>query len=378
MDNLFTLNACKTYGCRNLGLPSAADYHSPDYRLGYPALHCSACGSYPPLFNDEEFRPWLAAYLTDYAQREGYFCPACYQRDIIRYGYNPKGTQRLQCRRCEKVWTPKLPRPAAIALPRHICSVPLIVPFQGTHEGQKLYVLLSFDAVRGNVLHLSTNFTPFSAGASLRYRWRGTPATQGAAGDIVQRVSQTEAGFLQRSQFDEIQYGSAAPKRNSRGSILRPVIAAHGHFKLLSHRFPEVKTHVIAHECFLRGAAIVAWAKVFRQRQGELWYVEEEINNPASSAPWRLQGKTHHGWWQNPWQLWTQEENQKMTCLLAGASSKNDFTPDLTASRCFTTWLAQRPEFAQSALFSAGRVAQILASLAKQYNAQLTAAAPDG
>lgn len=39
-------------------------------------------------------------------------------------------------------------------------------------------------------------------------------------------------------------------KRHARGNILRPVIAAHGHFKLLSQRFPEVKTHVIAHECF--------------------------------------------------------------------------------------------------------------------------------
>lgn len=34
------------------------------------------------LFNDEEFRPWLAAYLTDYA-RTGLFLPACCQ-DIIR------------------------------------------------------------------------------------------------------------------------------------------------------------------------------------------------------------------------------------------------------------------------------------------------------
>lgn len=97
--------------------------------------------------------------------------------------------------------------------------------------------------------------------------------------------------FLQRSQFDEIQYGSAMQKRHARGNILRPVIAAHGHFKLLSQRFPEVKTHVIAHECFLRGAAIVAWAPLFRQRQGDLWYVEEEIRNPASPAPWQLQGK---------------------------------------------------------------------------------------
>ncbi|MCW7889319.1 hypothetical protein OPU76_02765, partial [Klebsiella pneumoniae] len=25
--------------------------------LGYPALYCAACGSYPPLFNEREFRP---------------------------------------------------------------------------------------------------------------------------------------------------------------------------------------------------------------------------------------------------------------------------------------------------------------------------------
>ncbi|WP_406903800.1 cytoplasmic protein [Klebsiella oxytoca] len=377
METLFTINACKTYGCRNLGLSSAADYRFPDYRLGYPALYCAACGSYPPLFNDDEFRPWLAAYLTDNARRSGYFCPACYRRDIIRYGYNPKGTQRLQCRRCEKVWTPKHHHSPVMESPQHICSVPLIVPFQGHEAGQKLYLLLSFDAVRGNVLHLSSNFTPFPVGASLRYRWRGREAPQGIAGDIVQRISQTEAGFLQRSQFDEIQYGSAAPKRHSRGAILRPVIAAHGHFKLLSHRFPAIKTHIIAHECFLRGAAIVAWAPLFRQRKGELWYVEEEINTPASSAPWRLQGKTHHGWWQNPWQLWTQGENRKMVCQLAGTPDENASTPDLAASRRFTTWLEKRPEFTQSALFSAGRVTQILVSLAQEYNETLTAAAPD-
>ncbi|VEB03207.1 Uncharacterised protein [Klebsiella pneumoniae] len=291
MDTLFTINACKTFGCRNLGLPSAAEYHFPNFRLGYPALYCAACGSYPPLFNEREFRPWLAAYLTDHARRYGYLCPVCYQRDIIRYGRNPQGTQRLQCRHCKKVWTPKFPHIAPIEAPRRICSVPLIAPFQGNAAGQKLYFLLSFDAVRGNVIHLTSNFTPFALGESLRYHWRGGQADREETDDIIQRISLTEMRFLQRSQFDEIQYGSAMQKRHARGNILRPVIAAHGHFKLLSQRFPEVKTHVIAHECFLRGAAIVAWAPLFRQRQGDLWYVEEEIRNPASPAPWQLQGK---------------------------------------------------------------------------------------
>ncbi|EDD4123396.1 cytoplasmic protein, partial [Salmonella enterica subsp. enterica serovar Kentucky] len=56
MPPLFTINACKSAGCRNLGLPDSPDYVWPDYRLGYPALHCRACGSYPPLFNEGEFR----------------------------------------------------------------------------------------------------------------------------------------------------------------------------------------------------------------------------------------------------------------------------------------------------------------------------------
>ncbi|HFE1844277.1 TPA: IS1 family transposase [Klebsiella pneumoniae] len=378
MDTLFTINACKTFGCRNLGLPSAAEYHFPNFRLGYPALYCAACGSYPPLFNEREFRPWLAAYLTDHARRYGYFCPVCYQRDIIRYGRNPQGTQRLQCRHCKKVWTPKFPHIAPIEAPRRICSVPLIAPFQGNAAGQKLYFLLSFDAVRGNVIHLTSNFTPFAVGESLRYHWRGGQADREETDDIIQRISLTEMRFLQRSQFDEIQYGSAMQKRHARGNILRPVIAAHGHFKLLSQRFPEVKTHVIAHECFLRGAAIVAWAPLFRQRQGDLWYVEEEIRNPASPAPWQLQGKTHHGWWQNSWQRWTQEENQKMVCRLAGTAEDNTFLPDLAASRRFTIWLENRPAFAQSALYSAGRVTQIVVSLVQEYNATLTAAAPGG
>ena len=254
----------------------------------------------------------------------------------------------------------------------------MIAPFQGNAAGQKLYFLLSFDAVRGNVIHLTSNFTPFAVGESLRYHWRGGQADREETDDIIQRISLTEMRFLQRSQFDEIQYGSAMQKRHARGNILRPVIAAHGHFKLLSQRFPEVKTHVIAHECFLRGAAIVAWAPLFRQRQGDLWYVEEEIRNPASPDPWQLQGKTHHGWWQNSWQRWTQEENQKMVCRLAGTVEENAFLPDLAASRRFTIWLKNRPAFAQSALYSAGRVTQIVASLVQEYNATLTAAAPGG
>lgn len=137
------------------------------------------------------------------------------------------------------------------------------MPFQGASGGQKLYVLISFDALRGNILHLSTNYTQHQAGESLHYRYRGNAEPELHESNIVQRVDMREAQFLRRSQFDEIQYGSAALKRNAKGVILRPVITAHGHFRVLNILFPTVKTHVISHECFLRGAIITAWQNCF-------------------------------------------------------------------------------------------------------------------
>lgn len=159
------------------------------------------------------------------------------------------------------------------------------MPFQGASNGQKLYVLISFDALRGNILHLSTNYTQHQAGESLHYRYRGNAEPELHESNIVQRVDMREAQFLRRSQFDEIQYGSAALKRNAKGVILRPVITAHGHFRVLNILFPTVKTHVISHECFLRGAIITAWADLFRQQQGEIWFIEEEIADYTDNMP---------------------------------------------------------------------------------------------
>lgn len=371
MSTLFTINACKTFGCRNLGLSTSADYSWPSYRLGYPALHCRACGSYPPLFDEQQFREWLSVHLTAYASERGRFCPVCYRKETICYGYNPQGTQRVQCRACKKVWTPKQQLPREIASPKRIETVPLIVPFQGQCAEQKLYVLVSFDAVRGNVLHLSTNFTQHQIGETLRYRWKGNIEPGLYHSDIVQRVDMRERQFLRRSQFDEIQYGSAVLKRNAKGAILRPVIAAHGHSRVLSILFPDVKSHVISHECFLRGSVITAWAELFRQREGEIWFIEEEISDGDTNTPWSLQGVTYHGWWKNQWQLWEQNKNRKMVCALTGGNNHNAKTLSLAASRHFIHWLYKQTAFTHSARLSAGHVMQVLLSLAQDYNGKL-------
>ncbi|HEE0121082.1 TPA: cytoplasmic protein [Citrobacter gillenii] len=372
MSSLFTINCCKSFGCRNLGLASSADYDRPDYQLGYAALHCRACGSYPPLFNEEQFRLWLSAYLADSATKSGHFCPSCYQRDPIRYGRNPQGSQRVQCRACKKVWTPKRQPLTLFEPPEQIATVPLIVPFQGASADQKLYILLSFDAIRGNILHVSSNFTPYPIGDTLRYRWRGIGEATATHDDIVERVSQRESQFLRRSQFDEIQYGSAELKRNASGAILRPVITAHGHFRVLSHLWPEVKTHIIAHECFLRGAAITAWAEQFREHHASLWFIDEEINDNTCPLPWRLRGKTYQGWWRNQWQICQQGNNRKMACLLTESQIGKGASITLAASHHFIAWLRQQTALQQSACYSAHSVFQAIRALTEKYNILIT------
>lgn len=367
MSTLFTINACKSFGCRNLGQPTSTDYSWPDYRLGYPALHCRACGSYPPLFDEQQFRDWLSVHLSTFATEKGHFCPVCYGTKTICYGHNPQGSQRIQCRNCKKVWTPKQYQ-KEITPPEIIETVAILVPFQGASSGQKLYVLISFDALRGNILHLSTNYTQHQAGESLHYRYRGNAEPELHDNNIVQRVDMREAQFLHRSQFDEIQYGSAALKRNAKGVILRPVITAHGHFRVLNILFPTVKTHVISHECFLRGAIITAWADLFRQQQGEIWFIEEEIADYTDNMPWRFQGTTYHGWWKNQWQLWGQGKNRKMVCALTGGNNSKAEILSFATSRHFIDWLHKQAVFTHSPPLSAGRVTQILLSLAQDYN----------
>lgn len=134
----FTINTCKSYGCRNLGQPiwACADFSWPDYRLGFPALHCRACGSYPPLFDEQQFNEWLSVHLSAYASENGHFCPECYRKEIICYGHNPQGTQRVQCRVCRKVWTPKQQEQRKIVPPERIETVSLVVPFQGAVQNR--------------------------------------------------------------------------------------------------------------------------------------------------------------------------------------------------------------------------------------------------
>lgn len=410
MDNRFQvrLNVCKSGKCANLGVADAPDYVWPVFRLGYPALGCGKCGSLPPLFNEAECNDWFAQLFARHLGLTGQGCPRGCMARLIRYGANRSGSPRLQCTACGLAFTPlrvnlaaqarREQLFAALAAGRHhaditayrvlnqaavwcesqfsdaehpvsrIATQVFTLPFQGVRRQQRLYVIVSADADSGRVVQISTNYSPWPVGDSLRYPSDSQALAEPRDVPLVERVRAAEQHFLARSQFDAIRYGSAALKRNDSGAMVRPVIALHGHFQRLKRRFGAVTDHYLAHECVLRGAAITAWAPEVKAGSTHLWFVVEEGESDAG-ALWHPGGSWRLGWWNNHWQLWENATARKMVARLTGNSQ--DYPPQrVTLQSCaaFIQWLERHPWRRISGQLNARVISQQLACLAWCYN----------
>lgn len=243
-----------------------------------------------------------------------------------------------------------------------------ILPFQGASSLQRLYIIVSADADSGRILQVSTNYSPWPVGQSLRYQSNPTVEVDSDATPLVERLRAREAQFLARSQFDEIRYGSAALKRNDGGDMVRPVIALHGHFQRLKRRFTGVTDHYLAHECVLRGAAITAWAPDVRADKTRLWFVVEE-GQSTSDAVFRHRGTWRLGWWNNRWQRWENDTACKMLSLLTGEQQTCEpQRVTLRACDAFIDWLATHPWTPDAHRLSARVISEHLRCLAWLYH----------
>jgi len=178
---------------------------------------------------------------------------------------------------------------------------------------------------------------------------------------------------MKRSQFDEIQYGSAKLKRNDRGSIIRPAVAIHSHFQRLKRRFPDVIHHYLAHECVLRGGAITAWSTDIGIGKTDLWYIAESATGTVSAdKPFRLTDTRRIGWWENVWERWENGEQSKMIGLLTGQRrTENPVLTSLGSCTAFVTWLKKHPWSLRSDSYGPRVVSQHLVALGYIYNQQL-------
>lgn len=405
------LNVCKSWSCPNLGVADSRDYQQPVYRLGYPALHCSRCGSLPPLFNEPLFNEWYARFLAQKLKHSGTGCPHCASPSIIHYGATACGRKRLQCRECRKVFTPQQPNvrqqnairqclarvwrgeshserayyrtlaQAAAWCEAHLCPVTspvrhiatqvFTVPVLGQAPDQPLYMVLSTDAQTGQVLQITSSYCDWQPDVALRYAG-GAPESAICALHGEARIREQEARFMRRRQFDDIHYGDVALRRNDPGAVLRPVIAIHGHFQWLRRRFPEVTCHSLAHECVLRGAAITAWAPEVSAGKTSLWFVvEEALAETTAQHVYRHCGNWRIGWWKNRWQQW---ENG-ITCKMIGILTGEKVPPDpqaisLQSCTAFVNWLRGQPGVGRWGYHRAGIVSQQLVCFAYRYNQQ--------
>lgn len=413
------MNVCKSWSCPNLGVADASDYVYPVYRLGYTALECQKCGSLPPLFDEAECNAWFKQLMKEKLGATGLGCPHCFNPDVIRYGKTNAGNARMQCRACRKTFTPHQVTPRqseniqqvlsqlsvgdhqsetpayrtltqamgwcegalhdTFSVVRQIATQIFILPFQGKIAQQKLYTIVSTDAESGRVLQISTNYSPWKTSEALCYRGGESMVQERVNSCTVEHIRQQEGQFMQRSQFDEIDYGRAQLKENSQGCIVRPVMAIHGHFQRLKRRYPRVSDHYLMHECMLRGAAITAWAPEVRSGAMHLWFVVEDTSEIAMpEMEFRHTGTWRIGWWTNQWQRWSRGDAHKMIALLTGQKQvAHPAAVSLRTCQQFYDWLMAHPWHQHSGKFSARTLSAQLVCLAYSYNQQHQAAATE-
>ncbi|MGF1724714.1 hypothetical protein [Photobacterium nomapromontoriensis] len=379
---------------------------------------------------DETFSHYFAA--------TGQRCYWCYADAFIHYGKGRNKTLRLQCKGCGLIFQQPALRPqqihrvadieryvlSAVPLPAVLCQGPTYgrsleaawqhatrqtvmdlalapepkilttqyfsMPFQGAHALQHLFVLVTCDTASGKVVQYTTNYVQVEIGSDSLYI--GSPAEpEMDTVSLAERVKQRELQFLKRSQFDELKYGEAQLKRNDKGCLIRPTIAAYNHFQLLALRYPNTATHGLHHDCFIRGACITAYHQQVREGGCHLYFIDEEVVHglqPDGFKLWQYQGSHEVGWWRNRWREYHQRSEVELTqdnanqparlqkvigVLTAGEPDPIIDQLTLASNRAFERWLRTHLWYQRAATLSAKGVSQELALLVYAYNLQVIA-----
>lgn len=376
-------NVCKNSNCVNLGRSNSADYLAPTYYLGFPALHCNACGSNALLLNNHDINQLFLPELDIFQRGVLGACPTCYSQRKKRYGQTSQGTPRWQCRDCSYVFSDpyhfRRKRPQLRQLAEYLFSSQsfqqliekLAISYtdlyrllkqlemltqltalrlEQTFNGKVLYMaslterLACYSAHRpvmlwslltglsdsGYVLLINNNFTPDTLSEQSHYHWHFAPQqanyrpTTGGFANIMQ----TYQHFLQRKNFDQLSY-TQSPVDYAKGTIIDPVITAYLHFNLLARYYqPAASYHFLPHEVMLRGACISAFSQSVVARQADLFYLDE-----STPYPEHLRSSAHRhaerlGWWKNEWYRFIDINDPERYRALGVLTHESTFTAD--------------------------------------------------
>ncbi|MCE2570480.1 hypothetical protein [Motilimonas eburnea] len=323
--------------------------------LGYPAIHCKACGSYPPLVDDESVAKVIHEKIARHFSRSLTGCPQCqtlyfdHGKGLVksnRYGHTKAGQQRLKCQQCSQVYTVKAIKHAdkLLLLLEHIAKqTPTTQVITALDCAPKIYyqlltrlsnLLREFSrqkeqaALQRDFLALHTESavsqyagnkalwciatTEAQSGYCLLYSHNlllqetlaeaylggqssvlPTPKLPSILAALTERYQST----MRRQHFESLHYGQLA---NIRGAqYIKPSILAYAHFQLLglmTASSPHFH-HYIEHESAIRGAALMACSEEIFAEQAEVYFVYRHFTG-GQELP--VNGN-NIGWWSDRW-----------------------------------------------------------------------------
>lgn len=340
------LNCCKSWGCENFGLPGQPDYEQLSHHLGYPALHCKKCGSYPPRIDNT-----VVEQLCQEKQHEQYLlpyihCPVCSSKNCRRYGFTSSGRQRYRCRHCHKVFSPsRLPALAKLMavldgleaqmssreiiqqqqlnaksyyhllqtiaqllghftrhleqryLPKTLLAMQTDSGVIELSGGIRLWAISSAEAKSGYQLMLNHNGTRCDLTDGLYQEGSDNRLDGFPELSLTEALKQRYKQTMDRYHFEYLQYGSSQHWKNSK--LIEPWILSYAHFQLLSQLTvdSEHQHHYMEQESCIRAGAIMGSIEAIQQQHADLFYL---FAHPDQQTAFWADGRPL-GWWKDRW-----------------------------------------------------------------------------
>ncbi|OCG28586.1 hypothetical protein A9G11_10180 [Gilliamella sp. wkB108] len=385
-DYLINANVCKNDRCDNFAVNDAKEYVSPSHYLGFPALHCSRCGSNALLLSNEDINRILLPKIDFYLTKITKACPNCYSLKSISYGKTQQHTLRRQCKVCQTVYNDdscltqqQLQQQKKLILlcqllfadngldfktiiaelgisysyfyhllqqleyiiaknslmifkqklwkkVYHISTQSLIVPAK---NNVSLWGITSVLSDSGYVLLNSLNYTEQVISLQSRYNGKNTQilSSESKLSDIDQILLKYDR-FFERKSFDLLIYHSL-PFTTDKYTLVEPVVCAYVHFHALRQFYHGLRTnHYLEHEIVLRSAAMTSYSQAIKHNHCAIYYLHEL--QPANADILSI-AKYKVGWWSNPW--YELKNAQHKTCRFMGLlTSKNKVSESEIAS----------------------------------------------
>lgn len=355
-------NGCKSFGCINLANPTVTLYRKTD-QLGFDSYQCPECGSFTPILDDFAINQFIEHTLKFKQNTDLPSCPNCGLASNSRaFGKTSAGTSRRQCQQCHSVYalfnTDKLEKQLQPLLDLLLNNTPTSDVYPKTNWSSKVYYqrLSKLSSLLGlanrtfltNYLNSKEKLTLITQSSTAQVRsgkqknslkiWQlrtmdakygyqifqndnvilgeapsaslyvlDSVEEQFTGDQLFKHVQWTYNKIFSRSQFDNLGYAKQNETQTNEGSLLRPVVAAHTHFQILSSMLTEyIPTDLLLeHESFLRGSSIVAFSEQVKKGDVNLYYLYRYPSNNRN--------KDHQkniGWWNETWFKHTQLGNK--------------------------------------------------------------------